>query len=240
MPTTLLSLEEVVRCTVLRRRNRFVVEVEADGAHKLAWVNNTGRLREFMAPGRTAFCLPRPPSGKTQLRLFAFHDGQWQALIDTLLQMRAFERCLERGLLPWLPEPLSWRRNPRVGASLLDYRIEYPDGPVHAEVKSAVYRQGLWATYPDCPSLRGRRHIHELIRLAQDGDRAVLIFVAALGQVAGFRASEEGDPEIAALLPKAAAAGVEIHALQLGFDSGSGDIVLLRPEFPVHADSHTP
>ena len=35
-------------------------------------------------------------------------------------------------------------------------------------MKSAVLRKGEYAMYPDCPSLRGQRHIRELIKLLEE------------------------------------------------------------------------
>ena len=42
------KVEEAVECKVLRRLNRFVVEVIADGKRLRAHINNTGRLSEFL------------------------------------------------------------------------------------------------------------------------------------------------------------------------------------------------
>lgn len=54
----LLTLN-VVPCTFLKRLNRFVALVEVNGETRKALVTNTGRLEEFMIPGRKAFCVPK-------------------------------------------------------------------------------------------------------------------------------------------------------------------------------------
>ena len=98
----LLAIDNPVQCTILSRVNRFVVEVEVNGKSNHASINNTGRLLEFIAKGTQGFCVPHPRIFKTDYRLFAIRHANAGALIDTQLQMTAFERALEMGLIPWL------------------------------------------------------------------------------------------------------------------------------------------
>ncbi len=63
----------VIECTFLERLNRFVALMEVDGEVRKALVTNTGRLEEFMVPGRKAFCTPKS-GGKTDFVLVAFED----------------------------------------------------------------------------------------------------------------------------------------------------------------------
>jgi len=228
----LLPINGFVPCTVERRLNRFVVEVLKDGVRTRAHINNTGRLLELLEPGRPAACLPRL-RGKTSLRLFALQEGTGWALIDTRFQMDAFERAVARGLLPWLNGFRIVARNPRLGASVLDYRLEDGRGrQLLLEVKSAVMRDGDFATYPDCPTERGRRHIREVTGLAREGGSAAILFVCALPGVRGFRPWAEGDPAVPGLLSEASAAGVEVRAMSIRFD-GRG-VRLGEPDLPVY------
>lgn len=95
-----MNIEGVVECSVIGRRNRFVVDVVVGGKRRLASINNTGRLLEFVIPGRRGFCTPQQKPLKTDFRLFAIEDRSAAALIDTQLQMRAFERASDMGLIP--------------------------------------------------------------------------------------------------------------------------------------------
>ncbi|BAD84968.1 sugar fermentation stimulation protein [Thermococcus kodakarensis KOD1] len=230
----LLTLN-VVPCTFLKRLNRFVALVEVNGETRKALVTNTGRLEEFMIPGRKAFCVPKE-GGKTDFVLVAFEDEEGKgAVIDTRTQARAFERALELGLVPWLRDCSIKKKEIKVGSSRLDYLFECPGGDVYAEMKSAVLRggeKGEYAMYPDCPSTRGQRHIRELIELSKAGKRAMIFFIGAMPGVEKFRPYEKGDPEIARLLKGARKAGVEIHALSISL-LPDGKIVLERPELEV-------
>jgi len=228
----LLCLPEPIVGTVVERVNRFVALVEVGGAIERAYVNNTGRLADHLARGRRCYCLRRE-GGTTSLRLFAVEDLGGGALIDTQLQMRAFERALAAGLLPWAPCSIR-ARSPRLGASTLDYLLDCGGTSVYVELKSAVLRLGTYAAYPDCPTLRGRRHIAELARYASSGGRALIVFVAALPRVEGFVPYAEGDPEVPRLLREAVSRGVEVRAVAMHYDVGASAVVLDSADLPVY------
>lgn len=232
--TPLLKLN-VVPCTFIERLNRFVALVEVDGERRKALVTNTGRLEEFMVPGRRAFCMPKS-GGKTDFVLVAFEDlcGKG-AVIDTRTQVKAFEQAVELNTIPWLRDCRIKRKEVTVGKSRLDYLFECPDGEVYAEMKSAVLRggeRGEYAMYPDCPSTRGQKHIRELIELRKAGERAMIFFIGAMPGVERFKPYERGDPEIARLLAEAKRTGVEVNALSISL-LPEGKVVLERPSLEV-------
>jgi sugar fermentation stimulation protein A len=228
----LISIPDYVECVIRKRLNRFVVEVDLSGRTEHAHINNTGRLLELLVEGRKAACLPSS-GGKTAYRLFAIHEKAGWALIDTQFQMRAFEQAVEQRKIPWLSGWRLQRRNPRLGDSVLDYLFvdEKGSGELYMEVKSAVLRDGPYAMYPDCPTLRGQRHIRTLIDHARRGQRAAICFMAAFRSAAAFRPYASGDPVVAALLKEARDQGVAVHAVTMHFD-GRG-IRLDNPDLSV-------
>lgn len=230
----LVKIKETVKCTIIRRTNRFVVEVEVEGKPAKAYINNTGRLQELLQPGRRGHCLPNPLGRRTQLRLFAINLHSLAAIIDTQLQMQTLEKALSRGLLPWCRNCRIIRRNPRLGSSVLDYLIERQGRETYTEVKSAVLAgPSGYAMYPDCPTQRGRRHIQELTRHAQRGGAALIIFIAALPGAKAFKPYAKGDPQIPGLLRHAAQAGVEIRAIAMHYNPRKATITLYNPNLPV-------
>jgi len=231
----IMKFEYDTTCRIIRRVNRFKVLVEVNGATVHAYINNTGRLSEFLVGNRKAYCLWRHRPGKTRLRLFAVHDIRGlAALIDTKLQMESFEKLIEVQRIPWLRNCIRVKRNPRLGSSVLDYLLECNGEKIYVEVKSAVLRGNhKYAMYPDCPTLRGRRHIHELTTHVERGGRGLIVFIAALPGVEAFKPYGEGDPEIPVLLRKAWEKGVSIKAINIYYDPGNRQIVLANPDLPV-------
>jgi len=233
MDPALLDLRPILTVAIRRRLNRFVVSVEHKGKMRRAHINNTGRLEQFLVPGRTGFGLFPPRPGATDMRLFAVADGNAAAVIDTQLQMRAFERSVEAGLIPWLKGYTSFKRHAPQEHSRIDYRWEGAGAPLWLEAKSAVLRQGERAMYPDCPSLRGQRHIRTLTALAQAGGRAAILFIAALPRVNAFSPHRAADPVHSDLLKQAAASGVGLHAIGMYFDPGDAAVRLYAADLPV-------
>jgi len=104
------------------------------------------------------------------------------------------------------------------------------------EVKSAVLRGGKYAMYPDCPSMRGRRHIAELTSHVRNGGYGMILFIAALPNVKAFKPNSSVDPEMSRLLIKAKKAGVEIRALEIYYNSKDQYVYLSKPNLPVELD----
>jgi sugar fermentation stimulation protein A len=233
MSQPLICIENTLPCTIVQRLNRFVVEVLVSGDSTRAYINNTGRLLEYLVEGRRAYCLPFSEPKKTSHRLFAVEDPPGAALIDTRLQMRAFEYAVEQGLIPWLEGYRILRREPTLGDSRLDYLLEGKGSRLYLEIKSAVLRDGAVAMYPDCPTRRGQRHIRELIQHVKAGGRGTILFLAALPGVRAFRTSPEGDPAIPPLLWEARQVGVEIRSLGMHYAPGLSSVVLDNADLPV-------
>lgn len=229
----LFQIEEPQECRIRRRLNRFVVLIDVGADEHRAHITNTGRLSEFMIAGQRAFCFRTYHQGKTDFRLFAIEEQGLGALIDTWLQMAAFEVALNRGLIPWLSNCSIVKRNAQLGASRIDYLLTDQDEALYLEVKSAVLRQGTYAMYPDCPSERGRKHIRELIRVVRTGVQANVVFMAALPNVAAFKPNRAADPELYDAMKVARITGVDLRALGLFYHPGDAWVYLYDPELPV-------
>ncbi len=224
-------------CRIVRRTNRFKIEVKTREGIGYAYINNTGRLKEYLVHGKKAYCIKRDKPGKTQYRLFAVEDTGGAALIDTQLQMKAFEKLVEDKRIPWLKNCMIMKKNPRLGSSILDYLLGCNNGKIYVEIKSAVMRgDKIYAMYPDCPTLRGRRHIRELSMLASKNGRGIIVFIAGLPGVKAFKPYGGGDPEIPLLLREAINAGVVVKAINIYYNPLDKWIILVDPDLPVVLD----
>ncbi|MGD9344379.1 MAG: DNA/RNA nuclease SfsA [Candidatus Aminicenantes bacterium] len=234
--TAILSVENVRECQVIERLNRFVVSAKIAGKQHPLHINNTGRLEEFLVRGRKAFCTMTQSTEKTDGRLFALEESGLGALIDTRIQMAAFERLVENGRIPWLKGCAIQKRNPRLGSSVLDYLLVCEKKAVLVEVKSAVLRVGTFASYPDCPTTRGQRHVQELTEYSKKGGASILVFMAALPRIFAFKPYKKGDPLLYDYLRDAHEQRVHIKAIGLFFDPKDNRVHLFDPDLPVVLD----
>ena len=234
----ILKIKDPLECVISRRLNKFVVEVTVKGESYRAYLNNTGRLTQFLARGKVGFCL-RKKTGKTDLRLFSVKDRELGAIVDTKLQTEAFEKSLKDGFIPWLDGYKLIRRNVKLGDSVIDYLLERDRERIYLEVKSAVLRDGKHAMYPDCPSMRGRRQIRELIRHTGGGGLGILLFIAALPEVEAFKPNREVDPEVYKLILEAERRGVEVKSISIHYDPRDRSVILSNPDLRVLFDHYS-
>ena len=232
MPVSQWELFRVEELTVWKfetRVNRFVVRVSRGDAHAIALLRNTGRLLE-LRDGLSVLCAPKS-RGKTSLLLVAAECEDGFVLLDTVTQSRAFEVAHSRGFLPWL----GWRilrREVTVDDSRLDYEIGKGRSRGYLELKSAALTEGTFASYPDCPSDRGAKHIRRLIEVASTGRRSVMLFIATNPRVTRFWPNWNADERICLSLVEAEAAGVEIRCMKAVL-SADGAVRLESPDIAV-------
>ncbi|MCS7113479.1 MAG: DNA/RNA nuclease SfsA [Nitrososphaerota archaeon] len=234
MNQLLARIDSPVICRIVRRLNRFVVLISVDGMLAKAYLNNTGRLNKYIVEDRLAYSLTATSNRKTMYRLFAVEDDSLAALIDTYLQMKFFEEAMSKNLIPWLKGFRIAKRNVQLHSSFIDYLLRSRDRIIYLEVKSAVMRIGRsFASYPDCPSARGRRHVEDLIIASSKGLDCMILFIAALPYINAFKPNEDADPKLANLLKLAVKVGVGVKAISLYYNPSDSSVYLDNPELKV-------
>jgi sugar fermentation stimulation protein A len=83
------------------------------------------------------------------------------------------------------------------------------------------------ALVPDAVSVRGTKHLRELMAMVAAGHRAAVVFCVQRGDVAEVRPADIIDPAYGRTLRQAIAAGVEAHALMAAVSPA--EIRLVRP-----------
>lgn len=226
--------EKVIECIILERINRFTVKVLINNIVENAHINNTGRLSELLINGRKGYCVEINGS-KLRYRVFAISDDEYSALIDTLMQERAFIHAVHSNYIPWLKNCSVSKRNYRIGNSIIDYFFKCSDRNVLIETKSAVLRlDGYYAGYPDCPSIRGRKQIENLIRYIEKNGFAYLVFIAGLPRIKGFKPNDDADPVLGKLIREAYSRGVYIKAVNIYYRPLRKDVVLVNPDLDIY------
>lgn len=210
---------ELVEAELVRRLNRFVGEVAVAGERTLAHVPNSGRLRELLYPGARVLVAACTGRRKTAFDLLMAWSGGQLVSIDTRLPAMLIAEALEHGCLPELGPFTMLQREVRLGASRLDLFGDGPGGPCYIEVKSVTLVEGGVALFPDAPTARGVRHLHELMRAAEMGYRGTVVFVIQREDARVLRPHEATDPTFAEALRRASATvGVLAYACRVTRD----------------------
>lgn len=226
--------DKVETCIVLERVNRFVVRVLMNNKITNAHITNTGRLYQFLERGRRGYCV-RINGLKLKYRLFAISDHDHAALIDIRLQEHVFEYLISTNNIEWLKNCIVKKRNPRLNKVIIDYLLLCDNSEeVYVELKSAVLRiDRSYATYPDCPTLRGRRQVRELIKLVEQGGKACIVFIAGLPSVKAFKPYIKGDPVLVELIKKAYEKGVVLKSIKMYYLPRENNIVVENTDLTV-------
>lgn len=200
----------------LRRYKRFFADVELDdGNVVVAHCPNTGSLKGCLEPGRRAV-LRDTQDDKRKLRYVfqAIQVGDHLVNVDTALPNSAMFEWVSAGMVPELAGYDQVRREVAYGEnSRIDLLLERASGErCFVEIKNTTYSVGDTAAFPDARTERGLKHLGELARVVERGQRAVQFYFVSRDDVARFRPADEIDPEYAAALRQVARRGVEVLA----------------------------
>lgn len=204
---------------LLTRYKRFFADIEcADGSLVTAHCANTGSMLNCMAEGaRVWFSRNDDPKRKLKAtwELVETPHGRL-ACINTGRANRLIEEALMAGVITELTGFTQLRREVKYGEenSRADFCLLFAEQPVFVEVKSVTlgFAETDTAAFPDAVTSRGAKHLRELTALAASGQRALLIYCVNLTGITAVRVAKEIDPEYAAALAEAKAAGVEVLA----------------------------
>lgn len=203
---------KILPARFLSRPNRFVARVEAEGEELVCHVKNTGRCRELLVPGATVWLEESPnPSRKTKFDLIAVEKGERLINMDAQAPNKVFgEWAAAGGFREGLT---SLRPETTYGSSRFDFYWESSKSRGFVEVKGVTLEEDGVVRFPDAPTLRGVKHLDELVKAHEAGYEAAVCFVIQMENVRWFAPNDETHPEFGQALRRAAQAGVEILAM---------------------------
>ena len=197
----------------VEKSNRFSAIVEYNGERLEAHIPTTGRMQELLLPGAQVTIVERSHPGRaTGYDLVLVKSGEAWVSIDSHVPNRLLETHFRKGTLPEFREWSFARREVSIGESRLDFLLEQGQQRYWVESKSVTLVQDGTALFPDAPTERGARHLAELAKKREEGDRAAIIFVIQRSDALRFSTNDVQDPEFAEALKDAMRRGVEVFA----------------------------
>ena len=193
------------------RPNRFIAHVQIDGQTEIVHVKNTGRCRELLPAGALVWCQRSDnPSRKTKYDLITVRKGCRLINMDSQApNIAAREWLLAAGLGP--VENL--RAETTHGDSRFDFSFTLQGKKCFLEVKGVTLETDGVCAFPDAPTERGAKHLRGLQRCVEDGFGAYVLFVIQMSDVKHLHPNDATDPSFGRALREAAAAGVQVLAV---------------------------
>lgn len=220
-----MHYKKIVKGTFIDRPNRFIAHVEINGLIETVHVKNTGRCKELLIPGCTVVLEDFRKrlgfeSRKTQFDLIAAYKKTDKD--EILINMDS--QLPNKVVLEWLeqlpPQEAYDFIKPEYtyGNSRVDFYMEKETSvgikKYLMEVKGCTLEQNGIGYFPDAPTERGVKHLHELAAACKQGYKCFLAFVIQIPGVTQVLPNKKTHPEFAHALEMAKAAGVEILYLQ--------------------------
>jgi sugar fermentation stimulation protein A len=200
---------------------------------------NTGAMTGCATPGDTVWYstsdnLKRKYPNSWEL---TFTQGQHWICVNTIRANQLTEEAINQGNISEFSQHSALRREVKYGDenSKIDFHLFDQHGrETFIEVKSVTLLEGQQGYFPDAVTLRGQKHLRELMAMAAQGHRAVLLFAVLHSGISDVQPAEHIDPKYAKLLREASQQGVEIIAYKAKFEASEYSFtVTLNNKIPV-------
>jgi len=204
--------------TLIKRYKRFLADVlTPEGEILTLHCPNTGAMTGCATPGDTVWY-----STSSNLKrkypytweLTQTQQGAWICVNTQQANALVKEALLAETLPPFTGYSIL-KSEIKYGAegSRIDVMLQAEDRRnCYIEVKSVTLAEGESGYFPDAVTVRGQKHLRELMSVAASGDRAVILFAVLHSAITRFSPARHIDAKYAQLLSEAQLSGVEIWA----------------------------
>ncbi len=212
---------------LLRRYKRFLADIELNsGEVVVAYCCNTGKLLG-VPENATVLLSDHGDDTKRKLRYTWewYWDTQTWVGINTGHANAMVHDLLLAKKIPGLEAYTTIQREVKYGKnSRIDFLLEGEKGRYFLEVKSVHFKRGNCAVFPDCPTVRGQKHLGELALIIDDTAKAPtkagVLYLVQRDDCDYFELAADLDPAYANASIAAKAAGVEMMAVALTLSVG--------------------
>ena len=203
------------------RPNRFIAHVELDGRTETVHVKNTGRCRELLLPNIPVVLEKSDnPNRKTKYDLIAVRKKNLGWInIDSQAPNKVVKEWLTKQDFDVVIPEYSY------GDSRIDFYMEKGNRKYLLEVKGCTLEIDGTGYFPDAPTVRGVKHIRELMKAQKQGFWCGIAFVIQMNGIEEVLPNKETHPEFGEALSQAKQAGVHVLNLTCSVDKNSLEII---------------
>lgn len=200
----MITYPNVQLACFIHRPNRFIAEcrIQETGQLVTVHVKNTGRCKELFFPEvEVALSYQPSPKRKTDYDLIAVKKGEAWFNIDSQVPNALASQALLDGtiVLPHLNgQIVSIKREQTFAQSKFDILVETDSGQkAFVEVKGMTLENQAVGAFPDAPTLRGLKHVTELIEAMHEGYQSYVLFIVQFEQIEIATIHTEMQPALA-------------------------------------------
>jgi len=225
--------EKIEEAIFINRPNRFIANVNLNGEEKVVHVPNTGRCKEIFIKG-TRVILRKFELGKrkTEYDLISAYKGVKLINIDSQMPNKIVFEALENKKIQKLNKYENIEKEKTFLSSRFDFRLYNNNEDIYyLEVKGVTLEEMSIAKFPDAPTLRGEKHVRELIKAKQDGFGAGIVFLIQIEDVKSFTPNKDMDEKFSRAILDAKSNNVDLFAYNCIVKE---DEIMLKDEIQIY------
>lgn len=223
--------------TLLTRYKRFLANVVTpEGTILTLHCPNTGAMTGCATPGDIVWYSCSSVTTRKYPHTWELTQTRTGDLIcvNTLRANTLVNEALDQQRLAPLAGYQTITREVKYGSerSRIDFRLQAQNRPdCYIEVKSVTLSEQGQGYFPDAVTLRGQKHLRELIGVADGGERAVLLFAVLHSAITYVSPARHIDAAYAQLLTESQQKGVEILAYKAEMTADNMTLTLPLPVY---------
>lgn len=226
---------ELQSATLIQRYKRFLADVVTPaGEHLTIHCPNTGAMTGCATPGDTVWYSASENTKRKYAHTWEMTQTQQGAFIcvNTLRANQLVKEAIVENRIAELLDYSVIKSEVKYGeeGSRIDFMLQAEGRPeCYIEVKSVTLADKDNGYFPDVVTLRGQKHLRELMSVAAAGKRAVLLFAVLHSAIERFSPARHIDPKYAQLLNEAQKQGVEILAYKAELSADNMTLISTLP-----------
>ena len=207
-----MKYDKIIEGIFINRPNRFIAQVLIDGKEETVHVRNTGRCKELLIPGAMVILedCSHNTKRKTRYSLIAVWKGDMLVNMDSQVPNNVVFNAIKDRKIDGFQDLILLKKEVVYGNSRFDIYFETKENKGFLEVKGVTLENDGLSMFPDAPTVRGTKHLLEMIDAVNSGYRGIILFLIQMKGPKLFRPNWKMDKKFSEAVKMAHESGVEI------------------------------
>jgi sugar fermentation stimulation protein A len=203
----------------IKRINRFTVLVEVNKRKEMAYLPNSGRLKEILKE-KNEVLLFKKEKGLPYKILGVKNQNIWIG-VDSHYVNDFFEKLILKNKIPFLKGFKIEGKDKKIDGLKIDFVLKNNKRKIFCEIKSCTLLINKIAAFPDAPTERGVKHIDLLIKKKKEGYNSMIVFIIQREDAENFAPNSLTHFEFSKKVYEALLNGVKVYSIFTKFKNGS-------------------
>ena len=214
--------QKLISGEFIKRYKRFFVDVKIGNLTVTAHCPNTGSMMGLLKKGNKVWLSKTDnPKRKLKYTLQVIEDRKSKVGINTHLTNKIVLDALKKKKIEIFKDLIDVKQEVKFNDNTrFDFLVIEKTKKIFIEVKNVTLsRKKSLAEFPDAITLRGLKHIKELLNARKKGYETYLLYVIQREDCSKFKLAKDIDPEYSRLLEKAVKKKLKILCYDCKFSS---------------------